>query len=130
MRAQEAPLADQVHFYFEAGHNSRQLNAQALFTQPDRQSHVYVCGPTGLWIFVLNAARANGWPEAQLHKEYFAAAPTAKSTDSRFEVQILSTGQTLSAGRPDRYPDAGKHRHLCACFMRAGLLWNVRHPCS
>ena len=39
-----------------------------------------------------------------VHREYFAAPPTANSTDGRFEVQILSTEQTLSAGKPTVIP--------------------------
>ncbi len=42
--------------------------------------------------WVLDAARAAGWPEEQLHREYFAGAPIDTSRDGSFEVQLASTG--------------------------------------
>ncbi|KAF1311043.1 Vanillate O-demethylase reductase subunit [Pseudomonas sp. SG-MS2] len=87
------PFADRVHFHFDSGAAEQKLNAPAFFTQEPKDSHIYVCGPTGFMDFVLNTAREHGWPEAHLHKEYFAAAPTSRSDDGTFEVQIHSTGQ-------------------------------------
>lgn len=89
------PFADRVHFHFDSGAADQKLNAPALFTQESKDSHIYVCGPTGFMDFVLGTARENGWLESHLHKEYFAAAPTSKSDDGSFEVQIQSTGQVL-----------------------------------
>lgn len=39
--------------------------------------HLYVCGPRGFMEWVLTTARAAGWQEDQLHREYFAAAAAA-----------------------------------------------------
>jgi vanillate O-demethylase ferredoxin subunit len=89
------PFADRVHFHFDTGAESQKLNAPSLFSQESKDSHIYVCGPTGFMDFVLGTAREHGWPESHLHKEYFAAAPTSKSDDGSFEVQIHSTGQVL-----------------------------------
>ena len=40
-------------------------------------------------------ARAAGWPEAQLHYEFFSAAPTATDSDGSFEVQLASSGRIV-----------------------------------
>ena len=45
--------------------------------------------------FVLNTARQAGWPEAALHREYFAAPPKAAGNDSSFEVQLARSGLCL-----------------------------------
>lgn len=89
------PFAERVHFHFGTGAQSRPLDTQALFAGESRDSHVYVCGPSGFMESVLGAARANGWPESHLHREHFTAAPTAKPDDGSFEVQVHSSGQTV-----------------------------------
>ena len=45
---------------------------------------------------VLAAARAAGWPESQLHWEYFAASTTDKAASHSFEIQLASSGKVLS----------------------------------
>jgi vanillate O-demethylase ferredoxin subunit len=57
--------------------------------------HLYVCGPQGFMDAVLGAARAAGWPEAQLHQESFGAAPLGRDSDAAFEVQLASSGQVV-----------------------------------
>ena len=44
---------------------------------------------------VLGAARAAGWAEAQLHYEFFGAAPVAADGDAAFEVQLASSGRVV-----------------------------------
>ena len=44
---------------------------------------------------VLQTARAGGWPEAQLHYEFFAAAPVKSDSDSSFEAQLASSGKII-----------------------------------
>jgi vanillate monooxygenase ferredoxin subunit len=40
-------------------------------------------------------ARGAGWPEAQLHYEFFSATPTASASDGGFEVQLASSGRVV-----------------------------------
>ncbi|MCY1363238.1 phenylacetate-CoA oxygenase/reductase, PaaK subunit [compost metagenome] len=40
-----------------------------------------------------SARRAQGWAEAQLHREYFTAAAAPAGEAGGFEVQLASTGQ-------------------------------------
>jgi vanillate O-demethylase ferredoxin subunit len=49
---------------------------------------------------VLGAARALGWPAAQLHVEYFSAAAADPSGDRPFDVKLASSGRvvTIPAG--------------------------------
>jgi vanillate O-demethylase ferredoxin subunit len=68
-----------------------------LFAGADRASHVYVCGPAGFINWVYGAAEQAGFPQAQLHREYFSAAPAVpvEGGEKAFEVQIASTGQVF-----------------------------------
>ncbi len=62
--------------------------------QPDR--HLYVCGPTGFIEMVLNAAKEAGWPEANLHREYFTGVEQDTSNDGSFQVKLASSGQVIT----------------------------------
>ena len=45
--------------------------------------------------YVLDSARALGWAEERLHREYFAAAPLDSSLDAGFSVKLASSGQVF-----------------------------------
>ncbi len=94
-RISTSPFAGQVHFHHDDGPAQQKLDATQVLGQPEPDVHVYVCGPTGFMEYVLSTAKANGWPEEQLHREYFAAASTDTSNDGSFDLRIASTGQTL-----------------------------------
>lgn len=86
-------FADRVTFHdsCEAG----RLDLDALLRDLSSGTHIYVCGPPGLNDAVLAAAQARGWPEVQLHREYFVAAEVDKSADRPFDVIVASTGERI-----------------------------------
>ena len=71
---------------------AQKFDVQRVLAAPREGTQLYVCGPTGFMDHVLENARRLGWPEAQLHREYFAGTATASTTDSSFEVRVASTG--------------------------------------
>jgi len=66
-----------------------------LFAAPAPGTHLYVCGPGGFIDLVLDHARAAGWDETRLHREYFAAPITETGEDRPFQVKLASSGQTV-----------------------------------
>lgn len=70
----------------------QKFDAQRVLANPSDGTHLYVCGPSGFMDHVLETARRQGWPEEQLHREYFAGVDTASATDESFEVRVASTG--------------------------------------
>ena len=56
---------------------------------------MYVCGPAGFIKFVTDWAKGCGWPQGQVHVEFFAAPDQDKSGDKPFDVKIASTGQVI-----------------------------------
>jgi vanillate monooxygenase ferredoxin subunit len=44
-------------------------------------------------------ARAQGWPEGQLHYEFFAAPAQATDGDVAFDVQLASSGRVITVAR-------------------------------
>lgn len=88
-------FSDKVRFHFDDGAAEQKLDLAALLVPPEDGVHLYVCGPKGFMDAVLNTARSNGWPEAQLHYEFFAGAVVATENDASFEVQVASSGQIV-----------------------------------
>src|SRR5258706_3639512 len=64
-----------------------------MLAHPAPNIHLYVCGPTGFMDAVIAGARAAGWAEANIHREYFAAPPQSNANNREFEVRIASTGR-------------------------------------
>ncbi|KJK07475.1 Phthalate 4,5-dioxygenase oxygenase reductase subunit [compost metagenome] len=93
-RIRTAPFADRLFLHFDEQPQTA-LNAAQVLANPQADVHLYVCGPGGFMQHVLDSARAQGWQEDRLHREYFAAAPVDTGNDGSFSVQVGSTGQVF-----------------------------------
>lgn len=91
---QGSPFASRVQLHVDDGAPEQKLNLAAELRQLDTGTHLYVCGPQGFMNAVLDTARSQGWPDEQLHWEFFSAADNAvpRSGDEAFEVQLASSG--------------------------------------
>ena len=74
------------------------LSLSALIGAPQAGQHLYVCGPKGFMDAVLATARAQSWPEDQLHFEFFGAQVVHDASDAAFTVKIASSGQEIQVG--------------------------------
>ena len=75
---------------------------QRLLAIDTDSKRLYVCGPGAMMDLVLQTARTLGWPEDQLHREYFANIQALdRADDSAFDVVLQRSGKTLHvpAGR-------------------------------
>lgn len=93
-RLRAAPFADRLFVHFDEQPETALDIAQVLGS-PQGDVHLYVCGPGGFMQHVLDTAKQLGWQQANLHREYFAAAPVENSDDGSFSVQVGSTGQVF-----------------------------------
>lgn len=91
-------FAHRVHFHFDDGPPSQRLHLARVLAAPVADARLYVCGPTGFIEHVVTTAKDHGWPQAQIHLEYFGAAPLDHSAEAAFEVKIASTGRTCAVG--------------------------------
>jgi vanillate O-demethylase ferredoxin subunit len=91
----DASYARNVHVHVDDGALPQQLDARAAIGSPAVGKHLYVCGPTGFMDHILGTARALGWHEAHLHREYFAAAPVDHSADGPFELELRKSGRII-----------------------------------
>ena len=96
-RIEGSALATHVQFHFDDGPAAQRADIEALVGPPIPGRHLYVCGPKGFMDAVLARARAKGWPEAQIHFEFFAADPAAAGgEDGAFEVMLASSGRVVA----------------------------------
>jgi len=89
-------FAQRVQFHFDDGAPEQKLDIAALLAAPQPGVHLYVCGPQGFMHAVLDTARARGWPEAQLHYEFFSAEVAKSDDDADFEVKLASSGRIVA----------------------------------
>jgi vanillate O-demethylase ferredoxin subunit len=94
-RIAASSFASKVQFHFDDGAPEQKLNLAELLSAPASGVHLYVCGPKGFMDAVLNTAREKGWPEVQLHYEFFAGTVTPSDSDASFEVQVASSGKIV-----------------------------------
>ncbi len=93
-RLKASPFAERVFLHFDEQPHTA-LNAAEVLAAPAGDVHLYVCGPGGFMQHVLDSARAQGWQEDCLHREYFSAAPVDSSLDGGFSVKLGSSGQVF-----------------------------------
>jgi vanillate monooxygenase ferredoxin subunit len=90
-----SPWAGHVQYHFDDGDDAQRLDFYVLLAQPQADTHLYVCGPQGFMNAVLDTARTMGWPDHQLHYEFFAGAPIRSANDGAFEVRLARSGRIV-----------------------------------
>jgi len=88
--------APRVQLHFDDGAADQKLDLAALLADQQAGVHLYVCGPKGFMDAVLVTAREKGWPESQLHYEFFGAEVARSDSDAGFEVQLASSGRVIA----------------------------------
>jgi len=88
----QAPFADRVITHFDDEPASK-LDLQRVLGSPASDSHVYTCGPSGFMAWVIDGARAAGFRDEQVHREYFQVE--VDNSGGAFEVHTARTGKTL-----------------------------------
>jgi len=94
-RIKTSTFSPKVAFHFDDGTIEQKLDLPSLLRPPAPDTQLYVCGPKGFMDAVLGTARAQSWPESQLHFEYFAAAGTQPAGAESFEVKLASSGRIV-----------------------------------
>ncbi|MGC8211875.1 PDR/VanB family oxidoreductase [Ralstonia solanacearum] len=102
-RLAAAHLAPHARCYFDNAPAAERLDLAAVLSRPDEGTHLYACGPAGFIEVALAQARALGWPEANLHREYFGAAPQPPAAGETgdagaFRIRLAQRGETVEVG--------------------------------
>jgi hypothetical protein len=99
-----------------------------LLATPEEGVHLYVCGPKGFMDAVLATARAKGWPESQLHYEFFAAAPVKSLDDESFQVKLASSGRIVVVAKDTSVTMRCEKPASRFDLLRAGAFAELPHP--
>jgi len=94
-RISKSSFASQVAFHFDDGATAQKFDPVALLSAVQQGVHLYVCGPKGFMDWVLGTARAAGWPEEQLHYEFFGAEIVKSDADESFQIKLASSGRMI-----------------------------------
>jgi vanillate O-demethylase ferredoxin subunit len=94
-RIESSKFASCVQFHEDDGGDAQKLDLKRLLDKPSADTHLYVCGPKAFMDAVLGTARDKGWPEDQLHFEFFSGEPVKLDSDSSFEVKLASSGKVI-----------------------------------
>jgi vanillate O-demethylase ferredoxin subunit len=94
-RIRQSAFSSSAVFHFDDGDAAQKLQLDSLLAAPQPGMHLYVCGPKGFMDAVLAKARASGWPEPQLHYEFFAAEVVKSESDGSFDVKLASSGKVV-----------------------------------
>jgi vanillate monooxygenase ferredoxin subunit len=92
-------FADKVHLHFDDAGPAQALDLTSQLAAPLKDQHLYVCGPKGFMDAVLGVARANGWPESQLHYEFFSADVGPLESDTDFDLKLASSGRIIKVAK-------------------------------
>ena len=90
-----ADLTARARLYFDTAAPGERIDLPGVLGRPAAGTHVYVCGPAGFIEAVLATASKAGWSTANVHREYFGAAPQAAGPDDAFQVRLASSGNVV-----------------------------------
>jgi len=91
----EKPFFSSVSLHCDDGDDVQRLNLEAVLTAQPPDTHLYICGPAGFMDWCIETALRTGFPETQIHREYFKAAETAGQSDHAFDVELASSGKVF-----------------------------------
>lgn len=95
-RIKASSFADKAHLHFDDGDEAQKLDIDAALGAAGPGTHIYVCGPGGFIDFVLKSAAAKGFPDAQVHREYFTVDTEAMFAEGgAFQVKLASSGKVF-----------------------------------
>lgn len=88
-----APLAAHIHLHLDDGPEAQRFLPKRDLPAPAAGIHLYVCGPAGFMEWVIGEAHRLGYPEAQIHREYFEAE--VDTSGGAFEVRLAKSGKSV-----------------------------------
>jgi len=96
-------FSERVHGHFgEEGAES--LNLSRILGDPTAGTHVYVCGPAGFMSWVIDSAKALGFTDDTIHREFFQV--DTDSSGAAFEVEARRSGTTVRVEEGQSIVDA------------------------
>jgi reductive dehalogenase len=86
------PWANHVQFYFS---DEVRLNVADVLKDYQPGDHLYTCGPAAFMDAVYESARAHGWSDDALHREYFSVPDGVQYENHPFTLQLQRSGGSI-----------------------------------
>jgi ferredoxin-NADP reductase len=99
-----APWAPRVHWHLSG--EGRRAELTALLPRWSAGLQLYCCGSARYMDAVFAAARAAGWPDEALHREYFQVPEAPAREDLPFEIVLAGSGRRIAVAAGQRATDA------------------------
>jgi reductive dehalogenase len=90
---ESAPWREHVVFHFKD--EGRRADLDRLIPPYAAGMHVYTCGSVRYMDGVFEQARAAGWPDDALHREFFSVPEAPPRENHPFMLQLLDSGRSL-----------------------------------
>ncbi|MBO27180.1 MAG: NAD-binding oxidoreductase [Rhodobacteraceae bacterium] len=97
--------------YLHLSDEGSRLDANRLLANLPHGSHVYICGPETYMADMLRAAADAGLPEANIHREYFAAPTVPDRPNHPFTLRLAS----------GRMVEVAQNQSAAEALVRAGI---------
>jgi ferredoxin-NADP reductase len=92
----EACFRGRVRLHFDDGPEVQRFDAARDLPQPAGGVHLYVCGPVGFMNWIIAEAQRLGYPDVQIHREYFKIG--VDHFGEAFEVLLSRTNRRVTVG--------------------------------
>ncbi|WP_313025346.1 PDR/VanB family oxidoreductase [Pseudomonas lopnurensis] len=99
-----SPFASRVFTHFDDEAAGQRLDPDAVLGRAEPGVHLYTCGPTGFMDWIIDEAAQRGYPDEQIHREYFQVEVDASG--SGFEVVAARSGKTVQVAQGQSILDA------------------------
>jgi vanillate O-demethylase ferredoxin subunit len=121
-RISAGSFASFASIHTDDGPEDQKLDIAAALFAADKAAHVYVCGPAGFIAAVASHAQAQGFPQGQVHFEYFTADKQAKDDDAGFDVKLASSGDIVRVQAHESVVEAlGRHGVIIETSCEQGI---------
>ncbi|MFM0630419.1 hypothetical protein [Paraburkholderia xenovorans] len=90
-RLAEPLLKDRCTLHVDDAPADARLDFERVMRRYGPGWHLYVCGPAGFMEHALSTAKQAGWPDRELHREYFGAPVADTTSDGAFSVRLART---------------------------------------
>ena len=88
-----APWRPNIQFHFSD--EDTRLDIAGLLSDPKEGVHLYTCGPDRFMNAVLEEAERAGWPEEQVHREFFSVPEVPDYVNHDFTLRLAKTDRDI-----------------------------------
>jgi vanillate O-demethylase ferredoxin subunit len=90
----EQSFPGKISFHYDDAGKEQLFSPERDFSPYDKDTHIYVCGPSGFMDWVIDSAKAMSYPAGQIHFEYFSAE--VDTSGAAFEVYCKKSDITVT----------------------------------